>query len=134
MINTILDGWGWCSSIFSTNYLCRRILSSTQDCSSRFETWKVKKITTHIKGQDRLTLNSLLLDANNNVKIADFGLSNIMTDGDFLKTSCGSPNYAAVSEQKPYFIHLTNKLNSPKSFLESMLVYFFLIQETNLID
>lgn len=32
-----------------------------------------------------------------NVKIADFGLSNIMTDGDFLKTSCGSPNYAAVS-------------------------------------
>ncbi|KAI8636226.1 kinase-like domain-containing protein [Parasitella parasitica] len=38
---------------------------------------------------------NLLLDANNNVKIADFGLSNIMTDGDFLKTSCGSPNYAA---------------------------------------
>ena len=30
-----------------------------------------------------------------NVKIADFGLSNIMTDGNFLKTSCGSPNYAA---------------------------------------
>uniref|UniRef100_A0A1I7WPJ5 Protein kinase domain-containing protein n=1 Tax=Heterorhabditis bacteriophora TaxID=37862 RepID=A0A1I7WPJ5_HETBA len=23
------------------------------------------------------------------------GLSNIMTDGDFLRTSCGSPNYAA---------------------------------------
>ncbi|KAF7732742.1 Protein kinase [Apophysomyces ossiformis] len=38
---------------------------------------------------------NLLLDGNNNVKIADFGLSNIMTDGDFLKTSCGSPNYAA---------------------------------------
>ncbi|KAG2221230.1 hypothetical protein INT45_013941 [Circinella minor] len=38
---------------------------------------------------------NLLLDANNNVKIADFGLSNIMTDGDFLRTSCGSPNYAA---------------------------------------
>jgi serine/threonine protein kinase len=44
-----------------------------------------------------MTYCSLLLDANNNVKIADFGLSNIMTDGDFLKTSCGSPNYAAVS-------------------------------------
>jgi serine/threonine protein kinase len=44
--------------------------------------------------------SSLLLDANNNVKIADFGLSNIMTDGDFLKTSCGSPNYAAVSKKK----------------------------------
>ncbi|CAI5454505.1 unnamed protein product [Caenorhabditis angaria] len=38
---------------------------------------------------------NLLLDDQNNVKIADFGLSNIMTDGDFLRTSCGSPNYAA---------------------------------------
>ncbi|EEB08352.1 CAMK/CAMKL/AMPK protein kinase Ssp2 [Schizosaccharomyces japonicus yFS275] len=38
---------------------------------------------------------NLLLDANLNVKIADFGLSNLMTDGNFLKTSCGSPNYAA---------------------------------------
>lgn len=38
---------------------------------------------------------NLLLDMNLNVKIADFGLSNIMTDGNFLKTSCGSPNYAA---------------------------------------
>lgn len=38
---------------------------------------------------------NLLLDPFDNVKIADFGLSNIMNDGDFLKTSCGSPNYAA---------------------------------------
>jgi carbon catabolite-derepressing protein kinase len=38
---------------------------------------------------------NLLLDDQQNVKIADFGLSNIMTDGNFLKTSCGSPNYAA---------------------------------------
>ena len=38
---------------------------------------------------------NLLLDGELNVKIADFGLSNIMTDGNFLKTSCGSPNYAA---------------------------------------
>jgi serine/threonine protein kinase len=30
-----------------------------------------------------------------NVKIADFGLSNMMQDGEFLRTSCGSPNYAA---------------------------------------
>eukprot|EP01112_Ceratiomyxa_fruticulosa_P014335 TRINITY_DN40_c0_g1_i1.p1 TRINITY_DN40_c0_g1~~TRINITY_DN40_c0_g1_i1.p1 ORF type:complete len:544 (+),score=74.93 TRINITY_DN40_c0_g1_i1:255-1886(+) len=39
---------------------------------------------------------NLLLDrVNKSVKIADFGLSNMMQDGDFLKTSCGSPNYAA---------------------------------------
>lgn len=35
------------------------------------------------------------MDSNKNAKIADFGLSNFLEDGDFLKTSCGSPNYAA---------------------------------------
>ncbi len=38
---------------------------------------------------------NLLLDSKSNVKIADFGLSNVMRDGHFLRTSCGSPNYAA---------------------------------------
>ena len=38
---------------------------------------------------------NLLLDADNNIKIADFGLSNVAYDGNFLRTSCGSPNYAA---------------------------------------
>ena len=38
---------------------------------------------------------NLLLDEKLNIKIADFGLSNIISDGNFLKTSCGSPNYAA---------------------------------------
>ena len=38
---------------------------------------------------------NLLLDKYLNVKIADFGLSNMMSDGEFLRTSCGSPNYAA---------------------------------------
>lgn len=45
---------------------------------------------------------NLLLDTKRNVKVADFGLSNVMRDGHFLKTSCGSPNYAApevISEQ-----------------------------------
>ncbi|KAF8524335.1 snf 1 [Hysterangium stoloniferum] len=38
---------------------------------------------------------NVLLDEELNVKIADFGLSNVVTDGEFLLTSCGSPNYAA---------------------------------------
>ena len=38
---------------------------------------------------------NLLLDQHLNIKIADFGLSNMMLDGEFMKTSCGSPNYAA---------------------------------------
>jgi len=38
---------------------------------------------------------NLLVDEEHNIKIADFGLSNSMHDGAFLRTSCGSPNYAA---------------------------------------
>lgn len=38
---------------------------------------------------------NVLLDQDLNVKIADFGLSHEIEDGAFLKTSCGSPNYAA---------------------------------------
>ncbi|VAH85271.1 unnamed protein product [Triticum turgidum subsp. durum] len=38
---------------------------------------------------------NLLLDSKYNVKLVDFGLSNVMHDGHFLKTSCGSLNYAA---------------------------------------
>ena len=37
----------------------------------------------------------LLLDANLNIKIAAFGSSTKMRDGEFLRTSCGSPHYAA---------------------------------------
>jgi 5'-AMP-activated protein kinase catalytic alpha subunit len=42
-----------------------------------------------------LKLENILIDKNNNLKIADFGLSNYMKDGQFLKTGCGSLHYAA---------------------------------------
>jgi len=38
---------------------------------------------------------NLLLDSDMNIKVADFGLSNLMRDGVPLETACGSPNYAA---------------------------------------
>mmetsp|Transcript_6293 Transcript_6293/g.19085 ORF Transcript_6293/g.19085 Transcript_6293/m.19085 type:complete len:519 (-) Transcript_6293:153-1709(-) len=38
---------------------------------------------------------NLLLDGGGSLKIADFGLANVLRDGDLLRTSCGSPNYAA---------------------------------------
>lgn len=42
-----------------------------------------------------IKLENLLLDEHNGLKIADFGLSNYMPDGEFMRTACGSPNYAA---------------------------------------
>ena len=48
-----------------------------------------------------LLFQNLLLDNDNNIKLADFGLSNVAHDGDFLRTSCGSPNYAAPEVRRP---------------------------------
>eukprot|EP00035_Acanthoeca_spectabilis_P021758 m.440038 g.440038 ORF g.440038 m.440038 type:complete len:687 (+) comp18458_c0_seq1:135-2195(+) len=42
-----------------------------------------------------LKAENLLLDANMNIKIADFGFSNTYEPGDRLDTFCGSPPYAA---------------------------------------
>ncbi|XP_049841096.1 serine/threonine-protein kinase SIK2-like isoform X2 [Schistocerca gregaria] len=51
-----------------------------------------------------LKAENLLLDANMNIKIADFGFSNYFTPGETLSTWCGSPPYAApeVFEGKRY--------------------------------
>lgn len=51
-----------------------------------------------------LKAENLLLDSNNNIKIADFGFSNYYKIGSQLSTWCGSPPYAApeVFEGKKY--------------------------------
>lgn len=53
---------------------------------------------------------NILLDTKCNIKIADFGLSNVMLDGHFLKTSCGSPNYAAPEVYMISFGKINNHL------------------------
>uniref|UniRef100_A0A8C5CQR4 non-specific serine/threonine protein kinase n=1 Tax=Gadus morhua TaxID=8049 RepID=A0A8C5CQR4_GADMO len=61
----------------------RQIVSAVQYCHQK-----------HIVHRD-LKAENLLLDADMNIKIADFGFSNEFTTGNKLDTFCGSPPYAA---------------------------------------
>uniref|UniRef100_A0A669B5K4 MAP/microtubule affinity-regulating kinase 3 n=1 Tax=Oreochromis niloticus TaxID=8128 RepID=A0A669B5K4_ORENI len=61
----------------------RQIVSAVQYCHQK-----------HIVHRD-LKAENLLLDADMNIKIADFGFSNEFTVGGKLDTFCGSPPYAA---------------------------------------
>uniref|UniRef100_A0A3P8YQ36 non-specific serine/threonine protein kinase n=1 Tax=Esox lucius TaxID=8010 RepID=A0A3P8YQ36_ESOLU len=61
----------------------RQIVSAVQYCHQK-----------HIVHRD-LKAENLLLDADMNIKIADFGFSNEFTMGNKLDTFCGSPPYAA---------------------------------------
>lgn len=64
-------------------HLFQQIISGVESCH------------LHMVVHRDLKPENLLLDSKGNVKIADFGLANIMRDGHLLKTCCGSPNYAS---------------------------------------
>lgn len=49
----------------------------------------------HMVSHRDIKPENILLDEQNNIKLGDFGLSNVMRDGHFFNTACGSPNYAA---------------------------------------
>lgn len=98
-----------------------QILSAVEYCHNRHVVHRDLKVTNYLYikkfSTNKLILSinihnfilfqaeNLLLDANMNIKIADFGFSNYFTPGEQLATWCGSPPYAApeVFEGKKYY-------------------------------
>ncbi|XP_006812753.1 LOW QUALITY PROTEIN: serine/threonine-protein kinase SIK3-like [Saccoglossus kowalevskii] len=87
----------------------RQIVAAVHYCHRRF-----------IVHRD-LKAENLLLDANLNIKIADFGFSNKFTPGQPMRTWCGSPPYAApeLFEGKEY--------NGPKADIWSLGVVLYVL-------
>lgn len=95
-------------TIFSDR-VCSAVLSPEKNSPSRskgktrtslFSTSQSHSVFTRLSASgfaalSRLQAENLLLDADMNIKIADFGFSNEFTVGSKLDTFCGSPPYAA---------------------------------------
>ncbi|XP_055910115.1 serine/threonine-protein kinase SIK2 isoform X2 [Eupeodes corollae] len=76
--------------------------------AARFKFWQILSAVEYCHNRGivhrDLKAENLLLDSNMNIKIADFGFSNMYKIGELLSTWCGSPPYAApeVFEGKKY--------------------------------
>lgn len=83
-------------------YICCRVLPQQADSPQGFES-KGGRICNQVD-LFYFQAENLLLDANLNLKLADFGFSNYFNLGQCLTTWCGSPPYAApeVFQGKPY--------------------------------
>ena len=79
------------------DYIVSRGRLSEAEARSMFQqiVTAVEYCHSHMVVHRDLKPENLLLDDHNRIKVVDFGLSAMLHDGLFLKTSCGSPNYAA---------------------------------------
>lgn len=92
-------------------YIISHVRVSEEECKRIF--WQLLQAVEHCHARDvvhrDIKPENILLDTNNNVKLADFGLSTLWKRDEFLTDSCGSPEYAA-----PELLNKNCKYEGPK--------------------
>lgn len=89
------------------DYIRKRMYIDLPECRKIFQqlTAAVDYLHREMRISHRdIKPENILLTKNNNVKLADFELSGRLSDGQFLRTFCGTPSFAApeIVSGKPY--------------------------------